>query len=712
MPIDPYSLCPCGSGKKVKFCCHDIVDEMQRIMSLRQNNQLHMALQSLGKLRMTLKSGHPGETWVRITELTILIEDNQLGAAKSVADEALEALPDDPQVIALTAMTTLMTEGREAAQGLIDRAVGESAAKYPYYVSNLTNMLSQTFRYTQKAMAARKYLFLALRMAEDPSSLIEELSAFDNSLSLPYWLRSDYRPRDTEVSEELQADYDHARDLVDRGCFLSAAAAFEALANKQPDNADLWYNTALCLAWLGDERGAIEAFGESARAEDDFDEAVGCETFCQMLEMLDPEDESKITRTKFRINSVSKLLTVLDGNDRILPVNLMGREMPAGQAGAYDVLDRPVLKSDDFTDLTIEKMPNIIAHLVVFDVDVESEEPAHAILECVGQQDSTSIISLFVEAAQGEVEQDGETQTVANIPLEIDEIQHNWHVSSEISTPQLQRLEEEYWQNCLNELWPNLPLAALDGKTPLEAVGDEELQVELAAALNTFEAICDQQDLLIDVGPLRERLGVSAPAPLVVDPEADLFDYSLPQFRRMILSDLSDEQILHVSRRANIVQMKSLTYDALIELLKRPKILENEDANAIYSKLVELCKRKFSRDEALEWIEKGREYDSIHNPSLEVMVAWDLREVAVRLWDSEDPKALAMLKRLWEETSVKLPILREILTQLVESSRIDPPWNDTGIQLAGASQAVSGEVWTPDAQPEGETSKLWVPGQD
>ena len=31
MPLNPYDPCPCGSGKKLKFCCQNIADEMERI---------------------------------------------------------------------------------------------------------------------------------------------------------------------------------------------------------------------------------------------------------------------------------------------------------------------------------------------------------------------------------------------------------------------------------------------------------------------------------------------------------------------------------------------------------------------------------------------------------------------------------------------------------------------------------------------------------
>ena len=30
MAINPYALCPCGSGKKIKFCCGDLAGEMER----------------------------------------------------------------------------------------------------------------------------------------------------------------------------------------------------------------------------------------------------------------------------------------------------------------------------------------------------------------------------------------------------------------------------------------------------------------------------------------------------------------------------------------------------------------------------------------------------------------------------------------------------------------------------------------------------------
>ena len=37
MANDPYAMCPCGSGKKLKFCCGEILPDLQRAFRIRDN---------------------------------------------------------------------------------------------------------------------------------------------------------------------------------------------------------------------------------------------------------------------------------------------------------------------------------------------------------------------------------------------------------------------------------------------------------------------------------------------------------------------------------------------------------------------------------------------------------------------------------------------------------------------------------------------------
>ncbi|MFN9034852.1 MAG: SEC-C metal-binding domain-containing protein [Planctomyces sp.] len=39
MALDSYALCICGSGKKLKFCCQDVLPELSLASTLRDNKK-------------------------------------------------------------------------------------------------------------------------------------------------------------------------------------------------------------------------------------------------------------------------------------------------------------------------------------------------------------------------------------------------------------------------------------------------------------------------------------------------------------------------------------------------------------------------------------------------------------------------------------------------------------------------------------------------
>ena len=50
MTTDLYAKCPCGSGKKIKFCCKDIIADIERIERMIQGEQRTAALDKINKL--------------------------------------------------------------------------------------------------------------------------------------------------------------------------------------------------------------------------------------------------------------------------------------------------------------------------------------------------------------------------------------------------------------------------------------------------------------------------------------------------------------------------------------------------------------------------------------------------------------------------------------------------------------------------------------
>ncbi|MCX7702313.1 MAG: SEC-C metal-binding domain-containing protein, partial [Gemmataceae bacterium] len=48
--IDPYASCPCGSGKKFKWCCAGIHEQIEKALQQYRNGQQETALHTLDEV--------------------------------------------------------------------------------------------------------------------------------------------------------------------------------------------------------------------------------------------------------------------------------------------------------------------------------------------------------------------------------------------------------------------------------------------------------------------------------------------------------------------------------------------------------------------------------------------------------------------------------------------------------------------------------------
>ncbi|MBW3541678.1 MAG: SEC-C domain-containing protein, partial [Planctomycetes bacterium] len=71
MPHEAYEPCPCGSGKKFKFCCYEAAEEIQRVQKLRENNQSRAALSVVERVERR----SPDLPWASIARGSILLEE-------------------------------------------------------------------------------------------------------------------------------------------------------------------------------------------------------------------------------------------------------------------------------------------------------------------------------------------------------------------------------------------------------------------------------------------------------------------------------------------------------------------------------------------------------------------------------------------------------------------------------------------------------------
>src|SRR5690606_39194564 len=155
--MDSYAPCPCGSGKKVKFCCGPILPELEKIERLQDNNQLRMALQQIEKL---LKD-HPDNGWLVTRRAMILHSEERFAEARDGLLGFLRKSPDHPLANVLLAVVVVNLEPMEQCKKVVHRAFLKGLPEEPQAVSGLAQQTAIWHAANMRPMAARQHLAMA-----------------------------------------------------------------------------------------------------------------------------------------------------------------------------------------------------------------------------------------------------------------------------------------------------------------------------------------------------------------------------------------------------------------------------------------------------------------------------------------------------------------------------------------------------------------------
>lgn len=715
MPLAAYDPCPCGSGKKLKFCCQSIADEMDRAMRLMEGNQPRVALQQLE----SLSRKHPSNPWIGTSQALILIELNEPLAARDVLKKMLVDHPDHEFGIVLMAAAMLQGEGLDAAKKAIHKAFQRSARKYPPMVSGLASAMATLMAQRQKPMAAREHLALALRLCpeERRQELFVQLLEFDGDPALPYPLRGSHGLPAVGGNEEQQKEIRKAQKYAAVGCWSTAADLFFALTKVMADSAELWHSVGLCRAWDGEELQAAEALHRAAQLYGDFPTAVECESLAQVLERANSTDVIEICTYEGQVGSIGRLLTILDQQPRLQRFDLPPAEPgTTSPVAAYQILDRPKWADGDYSQLNMDTIPLYQGHIAIYDAVPESQEPASLYLTGDRGADLEQARSLLESCSEGQVEwrTDRSQPTVSgNVPTESQPFRWRWSLTNKTPLSVNRRLKQQQWQKILDETWPNTPQKCLGGLTPVAAAADPQHKLALQAAIFALDAYCQQRNYLLDIDAALARFGLEPLAPLPVDESTQINMLSTMQMQRLPIDQLSVTQLAAFVNRALLTRHEGMLYRVLNVALSRPECREVIDLPRCLQVMVEICSVHQRRDEAFRWIEVARSIVPEGRSAFEYQSNWDFTELALRMEFPDDPALKGLLERFVTYYEPKVPQMRAYIESMCEQNNIPSPWDSRTIVTASSMPASSGSgLWNPDAPatPAG-SSKLWLPGQ-
>src|SRR3954463_16627718 len=92
MDIDQYSFCPCGSGKKFKWCCQNIYGDIERAYVQLQQGQVDTALRIMSEV--TQKHATNPEAWGQQAQVFLHAGKNE--EAEQALQKAFDVNPNYP----------------------------------------------------------------------------------------------------------------------------------------------------------------------------------------------------------------------------------------------------------------------------------------------------------------------------------------------------------------------------------------------------------------------------------------------------------------------------------------------------------------------------------------------------------------------------------------------------------------------------------------
>lgn len=712
MAVDPYAPCPCGSGKKLKFCCSDLLGEIEKVQRMLEGDQPRAALAHLEK---TLAKT-PGRASLLDLKASIELSLGELVRAQQTVQHHLDADPKNPSAHAQAAILAASIEpgpedlagaapsSRQAVLHLQD-AMELVTDSIPARVLQAIGAVGQALLADGDLIAARAHLWLYQGVAgEQDTRAMELLMRLNRAPELPLLLRDNLFLREVPARHAAELEHDEAQMLASRGQWRRAEALLDKLCEKHPDLAVPPYNAAVVSGWLGDQTKFVAGLRKFAKlvteqSKDGLpDDAVEAEAIAQLLDASNREEGVEVVRLSYAVANEETLIDKLTRDKRTAAYKLSESELHALEGlpprHTFLLLDRDL--PDTGVNAAAETTPRIVGVLSYYGRQTDKPERLELVADRDEQFDETlSVLASVAGDSLGEKTDEIVAGRGAGAPS----MRSRWRFPDDTPVADRRRVVSQEQRRVLLEEWPVKPLAKLSGKSPIEAAADPALQTAVTAALMVLE-----QTSAAAVEPgvfaeLRTKLGL--PAAEAIDPkQVDLETIPLSRVVRVDLSKATDDDIYSLYKRTELAGATEVARLVAKEAVERPGLAEELPPEDLYGRLAAL---EPELDDALAWIERGRQAAEGTGKS---NAGWDLAELELRVVEGQFEEANRIVRHLRDEHLKEKGIAERLYELLYALGAVPSPEDMARMQseAAGPEPAMSGAV--------GGGSKLWTPGSD
>ncbi len=710
MAIDPYSPCPCGSGKKLKFCCSDLASDIEKVQKMVAGDQPHAALKHVEQLL----SKQPKRASLLDLLASLQLSLHEFDTAKRTIGDFLEAHPQSPTASAQAAILLAAVEGGRKAVGPLQNALEQLDQEMPLRVLEAVGAVGQSLLMDGELMAARAHLLLYAAIApEEDNRGVELLLRMNLQAGLPLLMRESWQLLPCPSEAAWKDQFNQATQLSLQGLWRQSEAQFAQLREENGAAPEIVYNLALLRGWLGDVKRFAEGLHEYARLEAPLDNRVEAEALAQLVnpDLEDPKLET--VKSTYEVSDIEKLSDHFAQDPRIEeypidPEDFEDDEL-ARPRGNYILLNIPT----PATGVGIERseIPHVMAFLSLFGKRTDRD----ARLEVTTDRDDRfeQVQQLLVEVSDNQLTDATEAEVVGHKSVSEESLSWRWRLPNDTPGDHRQQLLAQQRREAILQHWANAPRAALQDQSPVQAAGNEELRIPLlASTLIIQQAAIDPAELPL-FAELHQKLQL--PPTEAIDPtDLDLEHVPLVRVPRFDLSKLPADGLAKLLDRSVLTGAKLAAQLVARELVAREDLPESVDLTAAYRQLIRL---EPNPSKAYDWAEQARQWSEQNGkPTGE----WALMELELSI---ERGDATGVQRTLGEirTTHLNEPGIAEATYRLLYAAGLVAPPDAAGGAMPNPLQAMPTEtapessgIWTPEDDQAGaadgeKKSAIWTP---
>ncbi len=665
MNYDPYASCICGSGKKFKWCCQPVHQQLQSVFELESQGQHEAAMRALDAVIAQHPTNH--EVWGR--KAMLLYNTGKPEEAEAALDKAFELFPTYPFGYYLKANMRLQ-EGELAGSLLLLR---KAAEHYDIAVTDvLGELYAQIFNCEMKMnrpIAAHAALELAVRFTPEVPEYRNALNSTygPENTNLPASAKAKYtfRSPSASASAELQGKWDAALKAAGTGKLADAARAFEPLAKADPVEPAAAYNYAIIQAWLGNNAAALEALDRYVTTESDESAAGQAWALAEVLRFgqgMDEQADILEHSVQFGMNDPSPFLQIVQDWEKQGRLFAPQVDQEQGLLVAMLLEEPPPALTPE---LESKRNLRIVAQFMVAGQAIRIWSLNHDAVDGIFRGVVAKLGALVIQP------------TPMRGPAKFFDVMGQG-MTIPVRAPSEQEAGERIrmgFENFYETEWIQRPLKSLSGVSPLDAGGSPSLRKKLRGVVQFHSECGDLRAKPYDFARLSRKLGldeaIAAPAAAAISAsKPDIAALGAAELAALGIDTLSSVELDLAWTTAMKLDAREIAGKFAAALIERPVYAERPDRFPLHQMLIAQKQTEDNLDGALDCLNAG-EADDCKNNEGKRRNEYELRRGQLHAKRGEFDQAQDVFTRLIERVPTELKF-RVTAAETMLSSRQKP----------------------------------------